>query len=165
MDRRLVFSLQVAACCFVTFFGWRSYAGADLLAGDWQVTCPAASARCQLTQAPAAPDGSPPHFLMAVSKADTGQLYGVVTAPLSVYLVPGIEFQVDQRRPFKALYEICDNLGCHAGFKLSGAVLDAFRKGNSARLRIAISKTKAIDVSVSLKGFSEGLQKLEVQQQ
>lgn len=162
MGRGLVFSLRVAACCFAASVSWHTYAAAQPAADDWQVTCPAAG-RCQLTQAPVAPDGGVPHFLMAVSKADTGQLYGVVTAPLSVYLVPGIEFQVDQRRPFKALYEICDNLGCHAGFKFSGTVLEAFRKGNSARLRIAVSKTKAIDVSLSLKGFSEGPKKLEEQ--
>jgi invasion protein IalB len=159
----VAFSLQAAACFFFLSFGWHAHA-TQPQAGDWQVTCPDA-ARCQLTQVPAAPDGGAPHFLLAVSIAESGQLYGVVTAPLSVYLVPGIEFQVDRRQPFKALYEICDNLGCHAGFKLSGAVLDAFRKGNSARLRIAVSKTKAIDVSLSLKGFSEGLQKLQEQRQ
>lgn len=163
MGPGIAFFLRAATCCFFVSLGWHAHA-TQPQAGDWQVTCPDA-ARCQMMQAPAAPDGGAPHFLLAVSKAESGQLYGVVTAPLSVYLVPGIEFQVDRRQPFKVLYEICDNLGCHAGFKLSGAVLDAFRKGNSARLRIAVSKTKAIDVPLSLKGFSEGLKKLQEQGQ
>lgn len=132
--------------------------------GDWRIECPESpdsSSTCQMVHAPAAPDGGAPHFLMSVSTGTSGALYGVVTTPLSVYLVPGIELAVDGGRPFKANFELCDTAGCHAGFRLSGPVLAAFQKGQSARLRIWVSKSRAIEVPVSLKGFSKGVQRLK----
>lgn len=131
--------------------------------GDWRIECPVSpdNARaCQMDHTPAAPDGGTPHFLMSVSAERSGTLYGVVTTPLSVYLVPGVELTVDRRRRFKAQFELCDTTGCHAGFRLSGPVLSAFQKGQSVQMRIWISKSQAIDVPLSLKGFSKGLQRL-----
>lgn len=84
-----------------------------------------------------------------------------MTTPLSVYLVPGVELAVDGGRPFKANFELCDTAGCHAGFRLSGTVLAAFQKGQIAQMRIWVSKSRAIEVPVSLKGFSRGVQMLK----
>ncbi|MCG7521620.1 invasion associated locus B family protein [Ruegeria sp. Ofav3-42] len=124
---------------------------------DWRVTCQAKEQGfvCQMQQSVSAEEDGPPVFLLSVSdNEDTGQSYAVITVPVGVYLAPGIELHVDKRRPFKVLYEVCDQLGCHAGFRLNGDVLAAFRKGLEVRARVWTARDKAIDFPVSLRGFT-----------
>ena len=121
---------------------------------DWRVLCQPSKQgeTCQMVQSAAAQTDGPPVFLMSVSEA-TDQSYAVMTVPVGVYLAPGIELHVDNRRPFKVLYEVCDQLGCHAGFRLSGDVLSAFRRGLDVRARVWTARDKAVDFPVSLRGF------------
>lgn len=124
---------------------------------DWRVACQpqAATSTCQMLQTASAEKDGPTVFLLSISEGkDTGSSYAVVTVPIGVYLAPGIELRVDNRRPFKVLYEICDRAGCHAGFKLSGSVLNAFRQGLDAKVRVWTGKSQAVEFPVSLRGFS-----------
>ena len=124
---------------------------------DWRVLCQPleAATTCQMLQSASAGEDGPTVFLLSISpgqEVDTS--YAVVTVPMGVYLAPGIELRVDRRRPFKVLYEVCDRAGCHAGFKLSGPVLNAFRRGLDARVRVWTANTEAVEFPVSLRGFS-----------
>lgn len=105
-----------------------------------------------MLQAVSASDGKPA-FLITVSQQHNDNV-ALITVPLRSYLAPGIEIRVDGGRPFKANYELCDEAGCHAGFKLGGAVLNAFRKGTIAWVRVWNASDKAADFPVSLNGFS-----------
>lgn len=86
------------------------------------------------------------------SSAKSGY-FGIITVPSQVYLAPAILMQVDKKRSFKILYEICNEAGCHGGFKMSKQVLRAFRKGETAVVRFWTAANQALDVKVSLKGF------------
>ena len=124
---------------------------------DWRVLCQVSNeaTTCQMLQSASAGAEGPAVFLLSISPGqDADTSYGVVTVPMGVYLAPGIEIHVDRRRPFKVLYEICDRAGCHAGFRVSGSVLSAFRQGIDARVRVWTAKTRAVDFPVSLRGFS-----------
>lgn len=52
--------------------------------------------------------------------------------------------------------EVCDGVGCHAGFKLTPPVLSAFREGLEAKVRVCTDRSHAVDFALSLKGFSAG---------
>ncbi|WP_150526562.1 invasion associated locus B family protein [Roseibium sediminis] len=126
---------------------------------DWQVTCvPQGEGRaCQMVQTAAASKGGQAIFLLSISRGQEGVSendFAVMTVPVGVYLAPGIEIRVDNKRPFKVLYEVCDRAGCHAGFKLSGVVLTAFQKGIEAKVRVWTARSKAVEFPVSLRGFS-----------
>lgn len=130
---------------------------AEEVFSDWRVLCQQVEndVACQMMQSVAAEENGPPVFLLSVSSSeDAGQSYAVITVPVGVYLAPGIELHVDKRRPFKVLYEVCDQLGCHAGFRMNGDVLSAFRKGLEVRARVWTARDKAIDFLVSLRGFT-----------
>ena len=120
---------------------------------DWRVLC-APDQPCQMLQSASVGEELTSAFLLSISPSE-GQSYAVMTVPLGVYLAPGIEIHVDGRRPFKALYEICDAQVCHAGFKLSGSVLSAFQRGLQAKVRVWTGKTQAVEFPVSLRGFSK----------
>ena len=133
--------------------------GESKVFSDWQVLCHVTgdARSCQMLQSAPANKGGQAVLLLSVSPGQEGASkndYAVMTVPVGVYLAPGIEIRVDNKRPFKVLYEVCDRAGCHAGFKLSGAVLTAFQKGNEAKVRVWTAKSKAVEFPVSLKGFS-----------
>ncbi len=130
---------------------------------DWRVLCQrsAQNTICQMVQSVAAEENGPPVFLISVSDNEgAGNHYAVMTVPVGVYLAPGIELYVDGRRPFKVLYEVCDLLGCHAGFRIDGDVLSAFRKGLEVKARVWTARDKAIDFPVSLHGFTAAYERL-----
>jgi invasion protein IalB len=122
---------------------------------DWRVVCQAdaGQTRCQMLQSARAGDMGPEVFLLSISPGKDAS-YGVVSVPLGVYLAPGIEMHVDRRRPFKLLYEVCDQASCHGGFALSGPILSAFQKGITAKVRVWTGKARAVEFPVSLRGFS-----------
>lgn len=128
---------------------------AEVAFTDWRVTCQAVDAgkACQMLQTGAARGEGQDAFLLSISRNDDTN-YGVMTLPVGVYLRHGIELRVDQRRPFKVHYEVCDQTLCHAGFKLDGAVLRAFRQGLTATARVWVGSTQAVEFPISLRGFS-----------
>ena len=133
-------------------------------AGVWLVKCGGEENRasCQLVQYAALRLGEPPLFLVTISRdAKNGKRFGIVTAPLRVYLAPGVRIAVDRKRPFKAAFELCDETGCHAGFRFEGAVADAFRKGGRAEITVWTAKDKAVVFPLALDGLSKALEQLE----
>ncbi len=135
---------------------------------DWRVVCPdAEKARtaeagqgCQMLQSASikndkADEKQKNLFLLTISRSGKkGDSFAVITVPVGVYLAPGIQILVDRRRPFKVLYEICGATACHAGFKLSGRALRAFKRGNLAKFRVWVGRDRVVDFPVSLKGFT-----------
>lgn len=126
---------------------------------DWQLSCAADADDgqdvCQLSQAAAVDGTDGSVFLLTISAGEDGRnSYAVITVPLGVYLAPGVELRVDNRRPFRVLYEICDAQDCYAGFEMSDQVLSAFRRGLDARFRVWVGREQAVEFPVSLRGFS-----------
>ena len=133
--------------------------GESTVFSDWQVLChfTGEARSCQMLQSAPASRGGQAVFLLSIAPGQdsaSNDDYAVMTVPVGVYLAPGIEIRVDNKRPFKVLYEVCDRAGCHGGFKLSGAVLTAFQKGIEAKVRVWTAKSKAVEFPVSLQGFS-----------
>lgn len=151
--RRALFVMMLSAVP-----GWTQNApDPEQIFADWRVLCD--GDQCQMWQTASAGDEGPQVFLISISHDDkTGRDYAVMTVPVGVYLAPGIELRVDNRAPFKVLYEVCDQTGCHAGFALHGAVLGAFRKGLDARVRVWTAKERAVEFPVSLSGFTKAHQ-------
>ncbi|MCA0256080.1 MAG: invasion associated locus B family protein [Proteobacteria bacterium] len=132
--------------------------------GVWIAKCDdeASRASCQLVQYAALRLGEAPLFMVTISRdAKTGKRFGIVTAPLRVYLAPGVRIVVDRKRPFKAAFELCDEAGCHAGFRFEGAVADAFRKGSRAEISVWTAKDKAVVFPLALNGLSAALETFE----
>lgn len=125
----------------------------DRVFGDWTLRC---AASCQMFQTASLAEGAQNTLLLSLAPGEgDGAYYGVLSVPLGVYLVPGTEIRVDRRRPFRVLYEICDHAACHAGFRLSGDVLAAFRKGLEAKVRVWVAREQAAEFTLSLRGFSD----------
>lgn len=127
---------------------------------DWELVCPSPDT-CRIGQRLASPETNETLFVITALRAsEGGPFVGIVSVPLRGYLAPGIELRVDGGRAYRILYETCDPAGCHAGFPLEGAVLDAFRRGLDARFRVWTAQERPVDVGVSLRGFTRALEAL-----
>lgn len=120
---------------------------------------PPEGSACKASQRLAADGADTPVFaltLLSNARAPKG-FVAIVSLPLGVYLAPGLELRIDKGKPYKILFETCNQAGCHAGFPLDGPVLAAFRRGRQAEFRVWTGKAKPTPVLVSLTGLAPAL--------
>jgi invasion protein IalB len=138
--------------------------------GNWEVLCgPAEAVRpqnatpeaCRAIQRLTIPHTGETAFALTIVLGDKAGSVAIVSVPLGGYLVPGIEFSVDSKKPYKLLIETCTAAGCHAGFPLTGQVGKDMRAGRSASFRVWSSKSQSTDVKISLDGFAGAMADLE----
>ncbi len=84
----------------------------------------------------------------------------LVSMPLGISLPPGASIRIDEEDPIKFQIERCETSGCRGGFKLKEIMLTSFKEGKMATVTFHDGHRKAIDVPLSLSGFSEGLEAL-----
>ncbi|SFL17984.1 Invasion protein IalB, involved in pathogenesis [Pseudovibrio ascidiaceicola] len=163
---RLIVVLLTAVLSFgvltgVPRFGMAGEAIVQTAFSDWSVEC---AAGCKLLPNRASSTIDPEQFkIIVVWRKSAGTSFALMSVPIGVYLASGILISVDGKRPYKALYELCDQTACHAGFKLSGAVLEAFKRGRSATIRIWLKKDRIVEFPVSLKGFTQAYADFQAQ--
>lgn len=85
----------------------------------------------------------------------------LVSMPLGISLPPGASIRIDDQDPIKFQIERCEPSGCRGGFRLKESMLVSFMAGKTARVTFHDGHRKAIDVPLSLTGFSEGLEALK----
>ena len=83
----------------------------------------------------------------------------LITVPLGVALPPGIGLRVDSGEPIRIPYERCVPSGCIAGFPLEDSLINQFRRGTRAEIRLH-DGVQAIGLPVSLMGFTAGFNAL-----
>lgn len=155
--------MRFAVVSLLMLWACSAFAADEAVFKDWRITCAQNDAVkiCQMLQSQPATKGGADVFLISLSQSDgSKEVSAVVSVPLGVYLAPGIEIHISGRRPFKVLYEICDQTSCHAGFKLKGSVLSSFKRGSEAKFRVWTAKSKAVEFPVSLSGFTAGYTEL-----
>ena len=155
--------MRFAAISIAILWAGSAFAAGETVFKNWRILCAQGDGAktCQMMQTHPATVGGADVFLLSLSQGEGSKdISAVVSVPLGVYLAPGVEIHISGRRPFKVLYEICDQTSCHAGFKVKGSVLASFKKGTKAKFRVWTAKSKAVEFPVSLLGFSAGYTEL-----
>ena len=86
----------------------------------------------------------------------------LVSMPLGISLPPGANIRIDDHEPIKFQIERCEPSGCRGGFKMKESMLTMFKEGKTATVTFHDGHRKAIDVALSLSGFSDGLEALKM---
>ena len=97
--------------------------------------------------------------IFPVEGAENGAVAGATfVAPLQTYLPVGVTMAVDTAEARRYPFEFCSEIGCFARLGLTNESLDAFRRGNVARLVIvpASARDRQVVVEMSLDGFTAG---------
>ena len=126
--------------------------------GDWEVRCTADKSECfmyQLVQDNA--ENPVAEFTVIALPDDAKAVAGVtVVTPLGTMLDVGLLVQVDSGEARKYNYTWCDQSGCFARFGFEADMLNNYKRGNTARMRlVSVSRPdQPVDLGVSLTGFT-----------
>ncbi len=86
----------------------------------------------------------------------------LVSMPLGISLPLGANIKIDEQEPTKFEIERCETSGCRGGFRLKDDMLQSFRMGKTAMVTFYDGHRKAIEMPLSLIGFSAGIDALEL---
>lgn len=140
---------------------------------DWEIACappakdhqipssPKPDADCRAVQRLTAQGSDETVFAVTIVRGAQGTPVAIVSIPLGGYIAPGIELTVDGKKPYKLLVETCNTIGCHAGFPLEGRIDKELRSGKIASFRLWTAKDEPTQVTISLKGLTDALARLE----
>jgi invasion protein IalB len=133
--------------------------------GDWQLRCdtpPGAQAeQCALIQSVTAEDRPNIGLTVIVLKtADRKSRLMRVIAPPGVLLPSGLGLKIDNTEIGRAGFVRCVPNGCVAEVIMDDTLLGRLRSGQGATFIIFQTPEEGIGFPISLKGFSEGFDKL-----
>lgn len=133
--------------------------------GDWGMRCimiPDQPDPCELYQLLLGADDNPVAELTVFPLPPGGQAVAgaTVVAPLETLLTERITITVDGQQPLQYEFSYCNRAGCVARLGLTQREVDAFKRGNTATLRIvpAADPNQPFDLPISLRGFTAGFE-------
>ena len=132
---------------------------------DWQVRCDtppgAQGEQCALIQSVTAEDRANVGLTVIVVKSTDHKSYLMrVVTPVGVLLPSGLGLKIDQADLGRAGFVRCLPNGCIAEVVLDNNLLKQLRSGGTATFIIFQTPEEGIGFPMSLKGFSEGFDKL-----
>src|SRR5262245_44820017 len=132
---------------------------------DWQVRCDtpagALQEQCTLMQTVMAEDRPGVGLTVMVLKtADQKSRLLRVVAPMGVLLPSGLGLKIDQTDVGRAGFVRCLQSGCVAEVVMNDNLLKQLRAGQIATFIISQAPEEGIGFPISLKGFTEGYDKL-----
>lgn len=80
----------------------------------------------------------------------------LMSLPLGIALPPGVTIRIDDGKPATFPVERCEPAGCRAGMKLRQQTIDQLSAGHELTITFYDAEREAIEVPVSLAGFSSG---------
>jgi invasion protein IalB len=129
--------------------------------GDWVVACglPSGTVACTLSQQQTDNRSNQRVLAVELSGRDGGATaVGTIVMPFGLALDQGLTLQIDEGQPTTVSFGTCVPAGCLAPVTFQTELLDALRRGTTLKLRvIAYDTGNPVDFTVSLKGFSESL--------
>ncbi|EKE78726.1 invasion associated locus B family protein [Oceanibaculum indicum] len=131
---------------------------------DWVVRCLEPQAgqpkRCEMVQVLSDRNTKREVLVMVVGYTGEKAPQAVLVLPLGVLLPAGISLKIDQGAPKTIPYRHCEPQGCIAPWQMTEVDLAALRAGTTLTVSVNDGGGKAVDLPVSLKGFTAALGKL-----
>jgi invasion protein IalB len=153
--RRLLFASWLTLVA-----GPAAVAGVEKLE-DWELVCGSPANDCRLIQTHLTASGKAVFAATIVRSKKPEGVVALFSVPKGVYLAPGMEMTIEKAPPFKVLYEVCDDTGCHGGFAIAGKIADSLKgKATSARVVFFDDLQKPVTINLSLRGLAAGLDRL-----
>ena len=131
--------------------------------GDWNFQCKAVSEKqniCALIQTLINSETKERILTLVLRRAGKDKKLALfATAPLGIFLAPGIAGKVDDGTPFKFIWQRCTMKGCQAATVVDAELEKALKAGN--QLIIGFESDQTIALGASLKGIAKGIKALD----
>lgn len=116
---------------------------------------------CFLVQQVADPQSQRPVMKVTIGHFEPGRQVGaVVVVPLGVPLARGLQIGVDGKNLGAIPFEVCRRDGCQAFLPMNDDVVKAFKAGGQATITAQSSQGAALNLALSLRGFTAGFDSL-----
>lgn len=166
MVKSLYFSFVVLVILCVSSASFAQEAAAPLnqeRVGDWFVTCEKDSDKsCVMVQEVIMnKDGQKGRLasLVVFKDVNDGEIKGRFLVPLGIYLLDGLYFQIDDKKPYKTNLETCSQQGCMVALLFKEDLLALFKGGDKLSVYYSIQPGKKFETQMSLKGFTKAYDK------
>ncbi|MBW4708925.1 invasion associated locus B family protein [Roseobacter sp. YSTF-M11] len=137
--------------------------------GDWSLRCiktEDGDDPCQMYQLLADGEGTPisEFTLFRLPEGGQAKAGATIIVPLETSLGEQLSVKIDDKQSKRYPFAFCNSIGCYARIGLTEADVDSFKKGVTATLTIVpiLAPDQKVDVTLSLKGFTAGYEKVSV---
>ncbi len=138
--------------------------------GDWQIECirvpEGQEEPCQMFQPMIDADGNQVANVRIFRLPEGGEAVAgaLVAVPLETLLTAQLTITVDNAKPQRYPFSVCDRLGCYARLGFRKAEVDAYKKGAKATITLVpfVAPDQKVDLDMSLKGFTAAFDKSSV---
>lgn len=93
-------------------------------------------------------------FVLRDDPGQENRLFVVAAVPLGVLLPFGLSWQIDNGKPFRLPYVICDPQSCASQTVINEAFVNLLKKGSKLKLTAKNRQNKDLVVEVDLAGFT-----------
>lgn len=139
-------------------------------AGDWQMECirvPEGEVEpCQMFQPLVDADGNQVANVRIFRLDGGGEAVAgaLIAVPLETLLTAQLTITVDNAKPTRYPFSVCDRLGCYARIGFRQAEVDGYKKGAKATITLVpfVAPDQKVDLDMSLKGFTAAYDKAAV---
>jgi invasion protein IalB len=136
---------------------------------DWEMRCIRAEEGeepCQMYQMMDDGQGAPVAEITLFRLPEGGQAVAGATliVPLETSLTSQLTISVDGDKARRYPFAFCNPIGCYVRLGLTGADIDAFKRGTEATITIvpAMAPDQKVDLALSLKGFTASFDAVSV---
>jgi invasion protein IalB len=93
-------------------------------------------------------------FLLRDDPGQQSRLLAVAAVPLGVLLPFGVTWQIDNGKPIRVPYMLCDPQSCATQLVINEAYLASLRKGSKLTLTAKNRKNEDLVININLQGFT-----------
>lgn len=137
--------------------------------GDWKLECLSTGQDeepCQLFQAAFDPNGNQLSNMRLFKLPEGGQAVAgsVIAFPLEILLTAQMTMTIDDGTTKRYPFSVCDPLGCYARIGFTQEDIDAFKRGSNVVFEVVpfVAPNERMIVTMSLKGFTAGYEKISI---
>ena len=93
-------------------------------------------------------------FLLRDDPGQESRLLAVASVPLGVLLPFGLSWQIDNAKPVRVPYMLCDPQSCSAQLVINEQYINSLKRGNTLTLTAKSRQNEDLNISIDLAGFT-----------
>lgn len=93
-------------------------------------------------------------FILRDDPGQESRLLAVASVPLGVLLPFGLTWQIDNAKPVRVPYMLCDTQSCSAQLVINEQYVNSLKRGNSLKLTAKNRQNQDLNIDITLAGFT-----------
>jgi invasion protein IalB len=129
----------------------------DLASQNWLKVCdplPDGQKACLMRQVVLANGQFVGSFILRDDPGQESRLLAVASVPLGVLLPFGLTWQIDNAKPVRVPYMLCDTQSCSTQLVINEQYVNSLKRGNTLKLTAKNRQNQDLNIDITLSGFT-----------